>query len=55
MRVREEPELEVSGADSNFDYDVDVSRSSDDAPFLPEKINPAVLAQLLHIDAESAN
>jgi len=52
VRVREEPELEVSGADSNFDYDVDVSRPSDEAPFLPEKINPAVLAQLLHIDAE---
>ena len=26
VRVREEPELEVSGADSNFDYDVDVSK-----------------------------
>lgn len=53
VRVREEPELEVSGADSNFDYDVDVSRPSDDAPFLPEKIDRAILAQLLHIDAES--
>lgn len=51
VRMRNQPTLEVTGSQNEFQYDVSVELPSASAAYLPEKIDPSVMCGLLAMNA----
>lgn len=49
VRVQNDP-MRVTSSDNTLDYDIDVDRPDEDAPYLPENINSETLQDVLDLD-----